>query len=301
MTGFVMDNARYLPCFLTEAGVETLSPGANTIAEIRDRELKGKMMRVQEIALDANADITARIRENNRSLEESNALNLDNSARFDLHIRTLYYLNLYNNLAVPVSNFAYRYGFVLKKMTIADKIFYGIHLNSEEEGISEEYDIKMLVEEGSLPLPLETFLLRAFKKSTTRTVSFHGDLTTSGSDVGSEVSSVGKILILEGISMEKPPTGAYTTRMDITCDETHFHSIRAWACSGSLFDLKFFIPCKDSFALRLETNTGIAAYDCRYCYSEAKLTPFLKMLFGMTMRDENEDLWRRCVSGVGPL
>lgn len=297
---FSLDNARYLPCYITEAGVQTLSSGQNTIAEIRDREMKGKMLRVQEVSVDANADILVRLRENNRSIEESNALNLCHTAKFDLHARTLFYMSLYNNLAVSVENFAYRFGYWLKRMDCADKYFYGIRLNDEEEGIADEFDVKRLVDEGSLPLPMDVLQKRIFKKSTTRTVSWHGDLPVAGADVGSEVSSVGKMLIIEGISMEKTPLGTYTSALNITVDERDFHSMRAWAASGSLSDIPLWIPAKDSFSLSLTTNLAIAGFDMRYTYSEFKITPYIETLFNLRLRDEDENMWRRVQSGCGP-
>lgn len=297
---FVLDNAKYLPCYVTEAGVETLSSGANTIAEIRDRELKGKTMRVQEIALDANADITARIREDNRSLEESSAMSIDHTSLFDLHCKKLFYMNLYNGLAASIDNFPYRFGYWLFSPTVADKVFYDQKLSDEEEGIADEYDIRRLVDEGSLPLPIDTILKRVFKKSTSRTVGWHGDVTTAtvGVDVGSEVSAVGKMIAIESVALEKPPLGTYTTALNITVDEKPFLDMRAWACSGSLSDIPLFIPCKDSFSLSLTSNINIAAFDCRYSYSEFKITRFIEMLFSLISRNDDEDLWRRVKSGL---
>ena len=37
---FVLDNARYLPCYITECEVEGLNIGDNRVVEIRDRELR---------------------------------------------------------------------------------------------------------------------------------------------------------------------------------------------------------------------------------------------------------------------
>jgi len=297
---FVLDKARYLPCYITEAEVESLSSGDNVVGEIRDRELRGKMLRVQEIAVYPNANVIVRIRNDERSVEQSNAMSLDHTAQFDLHCRTLFYLNLYNSSAATISNYPYRYGYWLFKPTVSDKILYGMPLTDEEKAIADEFDLVRLVDEGSLPLPMDTMLKRVFKKTRTATVSWRGDLSTEGADVGSVYSPVGKMLVLESVALEKPSDGTYTTALNINVDESSFHSMRAWAASGATYDIPLWIVAKDVIKLSLTTNKAISGYNVRFTYSEFRVTKYVQMLFGMIAREEDEELWKRVKSGLGP-
>jgi len=297
---FTLDNARYLPCYITECEVESLSTGNNTVCEIKDRELRNRMLRVQDITLQPNENVTARIRQDTRSIEESNSMNMDYTAKYDLHCKTLFYLNLYNSSGGAISNYWYRYGYWLFTPTVADKILYKMPLTDEEKAIATEFDLERLVDEGSLPLPMDTMLKRVFKRTKTATVSWHGDLTTDGADVGSIFSPVGKMLVLESVALERPPDGTHTTALNITVDERSFHSMRAWAAAGAAVDIPLWIIAKDSIKLSLTTNNNINGYDMRFTYSEFRVTKYIEVMFGAIAREENEDIWKRIRSGLGP-
>jgi len=266
---FTLDNARYLPCYITECGVESLNAGNNTVCEIKDRELRNRMLRVQDITLQPNENVTARIRQDTRSIEESNSMNMDYTAKYDLHCRTLFYLNLYNSSGGAISNYWYRYGYWLFTPTVADKILYKMPLTDEEKAIATEFDLERLVDEGSLPLPMDTMLKRVFKRT-----------------------------VLESVALERPPDGTHTTALNITVDERSFHNMRAWAAAGAAVDIPLWIIAKDSIKLSLTTNNNINGYDMRFTYSEFRITKYIEVMFGAIAREENEDIWKRIRSGV---
>jgi hypothetical protein len=295
---FVLDNAKYLPTYITEAEVSNLAVGDTNVVQRRSREFKGKILQVQEVSVDADGDVTVKIKHDNATLSESNALNLDHLSPFMLPCRSLFYCGL--NTTVAKTNFAYRHGFWLLKPTVADKIFYGMVLSAEEQAIADEYDLARMVELGTLPLSVDTMLKRVFKCERQMTVSKHIDLGVAGAVMGEEFSPTDTILVLEGVALEKTATGAFTTACAVTVDEKSYHSLRAWAASGATYNLPFWIPCEDMFRLSLSTNIAIAGYDCRYTYSVVKLTEYLEMFLGMVPKEQNEDLWKRVVSGVGP-
>lgn len=297
---FVMDKAVYLPQYISEAEVKNIAPGKNIIAEINTAKLAGRIMRARKVAVGADPDILLRLRENARSMQESNAMVMDHTAEFDMHCVTLFYFSLYNKTAAVIPNFAYRYGYWLEKPTVADKIFYGLRLTEEDKTIAKEFDIAMLVGKGILPIPLDKFIEREFQITTKRTVTKHENLTTAGLDLGKELPSTDTFLILLGIALEKPPDATYTTRVDIKVNDVEYHTLRAWACSGATYDIPLWIPAIDSFALRLETNTNIAGYDARYTYAEAKLSDWMKMKFGILLPEEDKDLYRRIRAGLVP-
>lgn len=298
---FVKDKAIYLPQYITEAAIATLGTESNVIAEIKKVHLGGKMMRVRKVAVDANPDVLVRLRENARSMQESNAFTIDHTAQYDLHCTSLFYFSLYNTTAVAIPSFAYRYGYWLEKPTVADKLFYDLALTPEDKSIAKEFDIASMVKTGILPIPLDKLIEREFQITTKRTVSKHENLTTGGLDLGTELPSTDTFLILLGIALEKPPTSAYTTQVNITVDkDPDYHTMRAWAGSGSGYDIPLWIPAVDSFELRLETNTAIAGYDARYTYAEAKLTDWIKMKFGILLPEDDMDLYRRIRAGLIP-
>lgn len=297
---FNTSNARYFPVGITEAGVANLSTGANPVAELDRRDLQGKLMYVHQIATEPNSDVKARIREDLRSMEESNTSTLSHNCAFGLLCTGLFYLDLLNNSGGSLSNFAYRFSYDLFEPTVADKIALGLKLSDLEEKIADEFEVKRLVnEEGSLPVPLERRMNRMFRKTGTRTVTVRQDITTAGIDVGSIYTPTNRFVALEGVAMEKPPDATYTTSLKIDVDGVRdWHSIRAWSLSGSDYDVPLFIPALESIRLGVETNTGISGYNLRYTYSEILLTDYAKVAFGLIPKEEKEDMWREIKAGV---
>jgi len=294
---FAISNARYLPAEVTVAEVQNLSVGNNPVADYRGRrDLKRNIMRVQNVAVEPNPNVTVAIRENARSIEESHSNSMNHSAVFDLFCSSLFFLQL--NSTADISNYPYRYSFWLLKPTVADKIFLGLELNDEDKSIADEFGVEEEIEKGHLPIPLDSYIKTVFKRTTERTVSERIDIPTEGVDVKTEYSSVGTLLILKGIAMDKPPDNTYTTELKIKVDDKDFSSLRAWAMSGSTYDVPFFVPCIDSFSLRLETNTAISNYNMRYRYSEVRLTDYVKMLLDLIPRETDEDLYRKVRAGI---
>jgi len=298
--GFVLDNAKYLPTYVTNAEVRNLAVGRNSIADIRKNELKGKILKVEEIATDIDVKVSAKFKSDLESLEEANTVSLNHTAKFNLFCWSNFYLELYNAGATTINNFAYRHGYWLLKPTIADKILFNVNLTEEEKALAEKYDLTWLVENGSLPIPLDTLIKRTFKVKSRKTITWHGDIPAGGVDIGKKYSPVGTILVLESVAMGKPPADTYTTALQIKVDEHDFHELRAQAMSGSTYDVPLFVPAIDSFALRLITNMTVHGYNMRYTFATVKLTDYLGMMLGIIPSETKPDVYERIRTGLGP-
>ena len=291
-------NITYYPTYVTEASLADLGVGANAIADYRSRDLSNKIMRVQEIAATPNTNVTARIKEDIRSIEDSNTISLDHDSIFDLQCVSAFALSFHSTAVV--SNYTYRYGYWMINPTIADKLFYKVKLNPVEKEICEELDLEKLVKNGDLPLPLDVILKRLFKKTSIRTVSQRLDVSSSGrTNMGKQYSPVDSFVILESVAFDKPPDDTYTTALKLTIDDKQdVHTMKTCACSGSTTDIPLFIPARDSIELELTSNKVISNYDCRYTYSEVRITEMIEQLFGLKPESKNPEIAKAIKAGT---
>jgi len=300
--GFILDNAKYPPTYVTIAEVRNLPAGKKeVVADIRKTELKGRILKVESISTDPNVAVKVMFKGDLWSPEEVNAMCLDHTAKFNIPCWSNFYLEVRNIGTSDIQNFAYRYGFWVLKPTIADKIVSNISLTSNEKELAEKHKIYQLIEKGVLPLTLESFIKQVYKPVFRYTISWHGSVPIEGVEVARRYSPTGTILVLEGVAMDKPPDATYTTTLKISVDEEDFLEMRAQAMSGSTLDVPLFVPAVDSFSLNLTTNMAISAYNMRYTFSVVRLTKFLELLFGIIAAEEELSLYERIRVGLGPV
>jgi len=296
---FVLDNAKYPPTYVTIAEVRNLPAGKKEIvADIRKTELKGRILKVESISTDPNVAVKVMFKGDLWSPEEVNAMCLDHTAKFNIPCWSNFYLELRNTGTREIQNFAYRYGFWVLRPTIVDKIVSNVSLTSNEKELAEKYKIHQLVEKGTLPLTLESFIKQAYKPIFRYTISWHGDIPVEGVEVARWYSPIGTILVLESVAMDKPPDALHTTALKISVDEVDFLEMRAQAMSGSTYDVPLFIPAIDSFSLRLVTNIAVSGYNMRYTFATAKLTRYLGMILGIVPPETDPEMYERIRCGL---
>ncbi|GAI76653.1 unnamed protein product, partial [marine sediment metagenome] len=172
ITEATIARSRYFPELLPDAVFNDITANAEVSPPILDlRRLSGKLLRLSEIAVERDADVELRIRNDDTGLHSAYNLaggffGLDSTVSpYANNFQMLAKDRLYYNLFSTAGETAFRtsFGVWVQNLTIADKLKLGIPLTSEETAIDKEFGISSTVEKGLLPLPLEQQIEREYR------------------------------------------------------------------------------------------------------------------------------------------
>jgi len=300
---------KYPPELLPDAVFNNITGGTEIAPPILDlRRLSEKLLRLSEIAVERDADVELRIKNDDMGLHS--AYNLAGGF-FDLPSTVSPYANnfqmlatnkLYYNLFSTVNKTAFRtsYGIWVQNLTIADKLKLGIPLSSEEKAIDKEFDVSSTVEKGLLPLPLEQQVEREYR-SQLISEETHGrtiNVTATSQAVETIYPKADQFLVLTKLAAT-PGGAADNIRISISrdTDADYIPDLKPFAV-GLERELSCFIPALSSLSLNIIAAGAVTVY-IRYTILKIKLSNILRCRFGLLSKEEAPgDVWGKVKAGI---
>jgi len=311
ITEATLERAKYPPELLPDAVFRDIPATAEVTPPILDlRRLGGKLIRLSDIAVVRDPTVEARIKNDEMGLLAavtniggffdlaSNISPYANSFQM-LALNRLYY-NLYNTTALLIPSFRTSYGVWVQRLTIADKLKFGVPLTNDEKAMDKKFDVASTVEKGLLPLPLEQQIEREYR-SQLISIETHGrtiDVTATSQVVETMYPKSGNFLVLTKIAAT-PWLPADDVRISISRDNdaNYITDLKTYAV-GLERDLNCFIPAMSELALNI-IATVPQTVSIRYTIWKVKLSNLLRCRFGLMSEEEAPgDVWSKVKCGV---
>jgi len=309
ITEATVNRVRYPPELLPDAVFNNIPASAEVTTPILDlRRISGRLLRLSEIAVERDAAVELRIKNDDMGLHS--AYNLAGGF-FGLTSDVSPYVNnfqmlakdrLYYNLFSTAGETAFRtsFGVWVQSLTIADKLKLGIPLTNEERAIDKEFGISSTVEKGLLPLPLEQQIEREYR-SQLISEETHGrtlNVTTASQLVETIYPRAGQFLVLTKLAATEG-TADNNIRISISrdTDANYISDLKSYAV-GLERELSCFIPALTELSLNIIAAGAVTVY-IRYTILKVKLSNLLRCRFGLLSKEEAPgDVWAKVVGGI---
>ncbi|MBA7681407.1 hypothetical protein ES703_89745 [subsurface metagenome] len=309
ITEATINRVRYPPELLPDAVFNDITANAEVSPPILDlRRVSGRLLRLSEIAVERDAAVELRIKNDDMGLHS--AYNLAGGF-FGLTSDVSPYANnfqmlakdrLYYNLFSTAGETAFRtsFGVWVQSLTIADKLKLGIPLTNEERAIDKEFGISSTVEKGLLPLPLEQQIEREYR-SQLISEETHGrtlNVTTASQLVETIYPRAGQFLVLTKLAATEG-TADNNIRISISrdTDANYISDLKSYAV-GLERELSCFIPALTELSLNIIAAGAVTVY-IRYTILKVKLSNLLRCRFGLLSKEEAPgDVWAKVVGGI---
>ncbi|GAI63006.1 unnamed protein product, partial [marine sediment metagenome] len=304
-----INRVKYPPELLPDAVFNDITPSTEVSPPILDlRRLSGRLLRLSEIAVERDAAVELRIKNDDMGLHS--AYNLAGGF-FDLASTVSPYANnfqmlakdrLYYNLFSTAEETAFKtsFGVWVQNLTVADKLKLGIPLTSEERAIDKEFGISNTVEKGLLPLPLEQQIEREYR-SQLISEETHGrtmNVTTTSQLVETIYPRAGQFLVLTKLAATAG-IAANNIRISISrdTDADYITDLKPYAIDLER-ELSCFIPALSELSLNIIAAGAVTVY-IRYTILKVKLSNLLRCRFGVMSRDEAPgDVYDKVLGGI---
>lgn len=302
---------KYPPELLPDAVFNNIPASAEVVTPILDlRYIKGKLMRLSEIAVTRNPNVQLRVRNDDMGLPDAanvaggffdlTSVISPYANNFQMLARDRLYYNLFNSSLALIPNFETSFGVWVDTLRVVDKIKLGIVLDNDEMVLAEKFGIRDTVEKGLLPLPLEQQIEREYR-SQLISEETHGrtiNVTATPQTIEIMYPRDGHFLVLTKIAAT-PGVAANNITINISRDNdiNHITNLKTVAV-GLERELSCFIPAMTELSLNI-VAAGPIAVQVRYTILKCRMTNLLRCRFGLMTRDEAPgDVYDKVLAGV---
>ncbi|MBA7485578.1 hypothetical protein ES707_21126 [subsurface metagenome] len=310
-----ISRVKYPPELLPDACFNDIPASAEVTTPILDlRRITGKLLRLSEIAVERNANVELRIRNDDMGLPDAYnvaggffGLTSDISPyanNFQMLARDRLYYNLFNSSDTEIGDFRTSFGVWVDNLRIVDKLKLGIVLDNNERALAEKFGIDATVEKGLLPLPLEQQIEREYR-SQLISEETHGrtmSVTATSQVVETMYPRAGQFLVLTKIAATPtatPNDASNNIRISISRDNDidHISNLKAYSI-GLDRELNMFIPALAELTLNIVAAGAVTVY-IRYTILKVKLSNLLRCRFGLMSKEEAPgDVWEKVAVGL---
>lgn len=283
----------YSPELLPDAQIKDIPANDTSDPAVLDiRRFSPKWVQIKNIATEQNSNVLLKI-DNERDRFNINTAGLKDrdTSIFNVRGKDFLLMNLQNNSGGLISDYKLFYSMLVFNPTIADKLLENEPLTSEEQEISEKYNLEEEVKKGILPLSFENKVSREYNLiDGKRTLTFDGTVTGSVNVVETFPAALDEIIVLESIHGTSAATAAENARIQIDRDDTSdYVEVPVFPLSSPSIavNIPCFIPATRELRVKIVANTGTsAAMSLRYTIARYRLTDILKVRFGLVERGE---------------
>lgn len=302
---------KYPPELLPDAVFNDIPASGEVSPPILDlRYIKGKLMRLSEIAVERNANVELRVKNDDMGLPDSynvagSFFDLASTVspyanNFQMLARDRLYYNLFNSSAALINNFRTSFGVWVDNLRIVDKLKLGIVLDNNERALAEKFGIGDTVEKGLLPLPLEQQIEREYR-SQLISEETHGrtiNVTATRQVVETMYPRNGQFLVLTKIAATPGvPGDNIVISISRDNDIDYITNLKPYAI-GLERELNCFIPAMTELTLNIVAAGAVTVY-IRYTILKIKLSNLLRCRFGLIARDEAPgDVYDKVLGGI---
>ena len=278
ITEATINRVKYPPELLPDACFNDIPASAEVTTPILDlRRITGKLLRLSEIAVERNANVELRIRNDDMGLPDS--YNVASG-----------FFGLTSAISPYANNF---------QMLARERLYYN-HFNSSDT----KFGIDATVEKGLLPLPLEQQIEREYR-SQLISEETHGrtmNVTATSQVVETMYPRAGQFLVLTKIAATPtatPDDASNNIRISISRDNDidHISNLKSYAV-GLERELSCFIPALAELTLNIVAAGAVTVY-IRYTILKVKLSNLLRCRFGLISKEEAPgDVWEKVAVGL---
>ena len=304
-----IDRVRYPPELLPDAVFTAITANQEASPPILDlRRFPGKLLRLSEIAVERDAQVELRIKNDETGL--LSAYNLAGGF-FDLastvsplanNFQMLAKDRLYYNLFATAGKTAFRtsFGVWVEKLTVAQKLALGIPLTNDEKALDVEFGVSKSVEKGIFPLPLELQIEREYRSQLVSEET-HGRtmaVTAASQIVETMYPKAGQFLVLTKLAAT-PGADTDNIRISISrdTDANYITDLKTYAV-GLERELSCFIPALTELTLNIIAAGAVTVY-IRYTIWKVRLSNLLRCRFGLMTKEEAPgDVWEKVAGGI---
>jgi len=251
---------RWTPAVLADDLSKDVAVGTTKLAEFSSAEFKPNLLVLNELKSTYNASIRLDITVGTFRFQTMTGTQ-------KMLLRTDDFLSI-KAVATAAASLSASIQLILTPFSVTDKILMGVPLTDEEQRIADALDLENEIQEGST-LTYEEFFSRIFKPIRIR--SLH--LESGTHSFTAFADRFPQLLAFE------VPAGK---TLKITADEQEIASITPvsdFSASVRISALrKLILECNDTFKVTI---------------ADIKLTRYLRMLFGLMTKEEDEELWQR--------
>jgi len=251
---------RWTPAVLADDLSKDVSVGTTKLAEFSEADFKPNLLVLNELKSTYDANIRLDI-----TVGTFRFQTLTGTQK--MLLRTDDFLSI-KAVATAAASLSASLQIILTPFSVTDKILMGKPLSREEQKIAEKFDLEAEIQEGAF-LTYEEIFSRIFKPVRIRSLHL---------EAGSHPFTAFADRFPQLLAFEVPAGKT----LKITADEQEVASITPksdFSASVRISALrKLILECDDTFKATI---------------ADVKLTRYLRMLFGLMTKEEDEDLWQR--------
>jgi len=251
---------RWTPAVLADDLSKDVSVGTTKLAEFSEADFKPNLLVLNELKSTYDANIRLDI-----TVGTFRFQTLTGTQK--MLLRTDDFLSI-KAVATAAASLSASLQIILTPFSVTDKILMGKPLSREEQKIAEKFDLEAEIQEGAF-LTYEEIFSRIFKPIRIRSLHL---------EAGSHPFTAFADRFPQLLAFEVPAGKT----LKITADEQEVASITPksdFSASVRISALrKLILECDDTFKATI---------------ADVKLTRYLRMLFGLMTKEEDEDLWQR--------
>ena len=296
---------RYFPEILPVTEIRDISPSseASPIPLDLRRFGKDRLLQLRDLYLDRDSDIRYTVTGDDFSLERRASAVDNKTMDFSISATDNLTYRLYNtDTGATKADFRTYFSVLVDKLTVADKLKYGINLSSEDERINEDLGIRDKVERANIPLPYDYKFEREYSIIDSYTVSSRiSSVPTTGNGAVFEDFTVrsNEALILTSVGAT-PFTIADNFRIIIDRDDDNGYITLLPSVINDLNkEIKMWIPATRELRLRAIANNSLSNADIRVNLLRIRLNDILKVRWNLVDRSEfSQEFVNQVLGGV---
>ena len=251
---------RWTPAVLADDLSKDVSVGTTKLAEFSEADFKPNLLVLNELKSTYDANIRLDITAGTFRFQTLTGTQ-------KMLLRTDDFLSI-KAVATAAASLSASLQIILTPFSVTDKILMGKPLSREEQKIAEKFDLEAEIQEGAF-LTYEELFSRIFKPVRIRSLHL---------EAGSHPFTAFADRFPQLLGFEVPAGKT----LKITADEQEVASITPksdFSASVRISALrKLILECDDTFKATV---------------ADIKLTRYIKMLFGIMTKEEDEELWQR--------
>lgn len=311
ITEATINSVKYPPELLPDAVFNDITASTEVSPPILDlRRITGKLLRLSDIAVERNANVELRVKNDDMGLPDSynvagGFFGLASTVspyanNFQMLARDRLYYNLFNSSAALIENFRTSFGVWVDNLRIVDKLKLGIVLDNNERALAEKFGINDTVEKGLLPLPLEQQVEREYR-SQLISEETHGrtmNVTATSQVVETMYPRAGQFLVLTKLAATAgTPTNNIRISISRDNDADYITNLKSYAVDLER-ELSCFIPALSELTLNIVAAGAVTVY-IRYTILKVKLSNLLRCRFGLLSKEEAPgDAYDKVLGGI---
>lgn len=278
---------------------QNLNGAANLELAILDlRRFGNKILRINDLNVEQDANIQIRVFNNKEKyFINSGALQDRITEPYNIYGTDFLRFAIFN-VAVPIVNYRVNYNLWIYEPSTADKLKFGLPLQSEDNEILNSIDITSEVNKGNLPLPIEYQIQREYQLiDGKRTFTFSDLAFTFEQVLQSFPVNPGEIAVLERVS-SVPNNLADNVRIRIDRDDDSNYIELVNYPMQLTQPINCFIPALKEIKVKIIADAVVAS-QIQWTIARYKLTDVLKIRFGLVLKaDADPDLWNKVKGGI---